>query len=190
MILLNRIARTFYVGGRPVHALQEFSLEVPAGDYLSIMGPSGSGKSTLLNLLGCLDRPTSGSYLLDGQEVADLGEAELTQVRRLLVDLLGLLVLTTLQQQLTCSDRLGELLYEVRALGFPESGQGRTHRLDADLQTLQVGTALGVLFVSASLALELSTDLDEHLGTSSLALIREDLRSQEQGLGLLLAAGS
>jgi putative ABC transport system ATP-binding protein len=82
VIELTGLARTFDVGGRPVHALRGIDLVVPAGDYLSIMGPSGSGKSTLLNLLGCLDRPTAGSYRLDGREVAGLDEAELTAVRR------------------------------------------------------------------------------------------------------------
>jgi len=82
VIELRGLTRTFYVGGRPVHALRELDLGVPDGDYISIMGPSGSGKSTLLNLLGCLDRPTAGSYLLDGDEVGQLDENELTQVRR------------------------------------------------------------------------------------------------------------
>ena len=82
MIQLRELSRTFHVGGRPVHALRELTLELPDGEYLSIMGPSGSGKSTLLNLLGCLDRPTSGSYRLNGREVAQLDEAELTRVRR------------------------------------------------------------------------------------------------------------
>ena len=82
MIELREISRTFYVGGRPVHALRELSLAIPDGDYLSIMGPSGSGKSTLLNLLGCLDRPSSGAYVLDGEEVGQLDESALTQVRR------------------------------------------------------------------------------------------------------------
>jgi len=82
VIELREISRTFYVGGRPVHALRELSLAIPDGDYLSIMGPSGSGKSTLLNLLGCLDRPSSGAYVLDGEEVGQLDESALTQVRR------------------------------------------------------------------------------------------------------------
>jgi putative ABC transport system ATP-binding protein len=82
VIELRALSRTFYVGGRPVYALRELDLSVPDGDYVSIMGPSGSGKSTLLNLLGCLDRPTSGSYVLEGQEVGSLDEAALTQVRR------------------------------------------------------------------------------------------------------------
>jgi putative ABC transport system ATP-binding protein len=82
VIELRGLTRTFHVGGRPVHALRELDLSVPDGDYLSIMGPSGSGKSTLLNLLGCLDRPTAGSYRLDDDEVGQLDENELTQVRR------------------------------------------------------------------------------------------------------------
>jgi len=82
VIELHGLSRTFYVGGRPVHALRDLDLTMPEGDYVSIMGPSGSGKSTLLNLLGCLDRPSSGSYRLDGQEVGRLDEAALTQVRR------------------------------------------------------------------------------------------------------------
>ena len=82
MIQLSGITRTYEVGGSPVHALREFDLEVEAGGYVSIMGPSGSGKSTLLNILGCLDRPTSGSYVLDGREVARLGEHDLAEVRQ------------------------------------------------------------------------------------------------------------
>jgi putative ABC transport system ATP-binding protein len=82
MIELRGISRTFEVGGRPVRALRDADLVVPAGDYVSIVGPSGSGKSTLLNLLGCLDRPTGGSYLLEGRDVSGLDEAALTHVRR------------------------------------------------------------------------------------------------------------
>ena len=82
MISLTGITRNYEVGGRPVHALRGIDLEVARGDYLAVMGPSGSGKSTLLNLLGCLDRPTAGSYVLDGREVAGLTDEELSQVRR------------------------------------------------------------------------------------------------------------
>jgi putative ABC transport system ATP-binding protein len=82
MISLRGICRTYEVGGRPVHALRDLDLEIAAGEYVSIMGPSGSGKSTLLNLIGCLDRPTSGSYSLDGQETSSLTETDLSRVRR------------------------------------------------------------------------------------------------------------
>ena len=82
MIQLVRVCRDYEVGGRPVHALKDIDLSVPDGGYMSIMGPSGSGKSTLLNILGCLDRPTSGSYLFDGREVAGLTDDELSLLRQ------------------------------------------------------------------------------------------------------------
>ena len=81
MITLEKISRTFIVGNRPVHALREVSFDIAAGEYVSIMGPSGSGKSTLLNILGCLDRPSSGSYRLDDRETARLTETELAGIR-------------------------------------------------------------------------------------------------------------
>ncbi|HLN58190.1 MAG TPA: ABC transporter ATP-binding protein [Thermoanaerobaculia bacterium] len=82
MIELAGIGRDFDVGGQPVHALSGIDLVIPDGDYLSLMGPSGSGKSTLLNIIGCLDRPSAGSYVLDGRQVAALPEEELSLVRR------------------------------------------------------------------------------------------------------------
>jgi putative ABC transport system ATP-binding protein len=82
VIEIEGLSRTYVVGDRPVHALRDVNLTFPDGDYVSVMGPSGSGKSTLLNVLGCLDRPDSGSYRLDGREVARLSEAERTLLRR------------------------------------------------------------------------------------------------------------
>jgi putative ABC transport system ATP-binding protein len=82
MIQLEKVSRTFMVGGRPVHALNEMTEEITAGEHVAIMGPSGSGKSTLLNILGCLDRPTSGIYRLDGRELEHLSQSELSQIRR------------------------------------------------------------------------------------------------------------
>src|SRR5271166_5407064 len=64
-----------------IHALDHISLHVAQGEWLSIMGPSGSGKSTLVNLIGCLDRPTSGEIWLDGQNVAGISAADLNRVR-------------------------------------------------------------------------------------------------------------
>jgi putative ABC transport system ATP-binding protein len=82
VIRLDKIARSFQVGDEEVHALVDIEEEIRAGEHVAIMGPSGSGKSTLLNILGCLDRPSSGSYHLDDREVGHLDEVELTQVRR------------------------------------------------------------------------------------------------------------
>jgi putative ABC transport system ATP-binding protein len=81
VIQLTGIERTFVVGGRPVHALRDVQLAINSGEYLSIMGPSGSGKSTLLNILGCLDRPTAGSYTFAGEETSTVSEAELSRIR-------------------------------------------------------------------------------------------------------------
>jgi putative ABC transport system ATP-binding protein len=81
MIELNNIHRDFLVGDQTVHALDGVSLTIESGEYVSIMGPSGSGKSTLLNLLGLLDRPTSGTYRLNGEDVTSLSDIEQAQVR-------------------------------------------------------------------------------------------------------------
>jgi len=82
MIELARIERVFVVGDEEVHALRSVDLAIGSGEYLSIMGPSGSGKSTLLNLIGLLDRPNAGSYVLDGRDVTGLDDDELAHVRR------------------------------------------------------------------------------------------------------------
>lgn len=81
MIELSRICRDFQVGDQVVHALDQVDLTINAGEHVSIMGPSGSGKSTLLNLIGLLDRPSSGTYHLNGQDVTLLEDQRLAQVR-------------------------------------------------------------------------------------------------------------
>jgi putative ABC transport system ATP-binding protein len=81
MIELAEIHRDFLVGDQVVHALDDVTMTIESGEYVSIMGPSGSGKSTLLNLLGLLDRPTSGVYCLNGQDVTSLSDIEQAQVR-------------------------------------------------------------------------------------------------------------
>jgi putative ABC transport system ATP-binding protein len=82
MIELQNVCRTFTVGDQQVAALRDVDLRVDAGEYISIMGPSGSGKSTMLNMLGLLDRPSSGTYLLDGGDVTALNDEQQARVRR------------------------------------------------------------------------------------------------------------
>src|SRR5262249_2205460 len=81
-IELHGVERTYVVGGSSVRALRNVQLTIQDGEYVSIMGPSGSGKSTLLNILGCLDRPTAGSYRFGGEETATLAETQLSHLRR------------------------------------------------------------------------------------------------------------
>ena len=81
MIELDRIVKTYQMGEHEVHALRGITLSIDDGDFVAIIGTSGSGKSTLMNILGCLDQPTSGTYVLDGMRVSDLSEEELALVR-------------------------------------------------------------------------------------------------------------
>lgn len=82
VIELDAIHRLFDVGGQQVHALDNVTLTIKQGDYVSLMGPSGSGKSTLLNIIGLLDRPTSGAYRLNGQDVTGYNDDEQARIRR------------------------------------------------------------------------------------------------------------
>ena len=82
MIKLQQVCRHFQVGDQTVHALDHVDLTIKSGEFISIMGPSGSGKSTLLNILGLLDRPTLGSYQLNGADVSKLDDGQLAQQRQ------------------------------------------------------------------------------------------------------------
>ena len=81
MIRLENITKTYEKHGQTLRALEDVSLHVPKGDFLAITGPSGSGKTTLMNILGCLDRPTTGKYLLEGTTVEGLGGAAAADIR-------------------------------------------------------------------------------------------------------------
>jgi putative ABC transport system ATP-binding protein len=81
VICVTGLGRDYAMGSETVHALRAVDLTVARNEYVAIMGPSGSGKSTLMNLLGCLDVPTSGTYHLEGQMVAEMSEAQLAEVR-------------------------------------------------------------------------------------------------------------
>lgn len=81
MIQLSAITRCYRMGGNEVHALAGIDLAIDAGAYVAITGPSGSGKSSLLNLIGCLDRPSSGRYLLDGEDVAQMDDERISALR-------------------------------------------------------------------------------------------------------------
>jgi putative ABC transport system ATP-binding protein len=81
VVSLREIRKIYHLGGEDIAAVDGVSLEIASGDFVAIMGASGSGKSTLLNILGCLDQPTSGAYVLDGEDVARLDKNRLARVR-------------------------------------------------------------------------------------------------------------
>ena len=81
VVELHDISRVYEMGEEPLYALKQLSLSIEDGDYVAIMGTSGSGKSTLMNLIGCLDRPTEGSYLLNKKDVFHLTDDELAEIR-------------------------------------------------------------------------------------------------------------
>src|SRR5882724_9918648 len=109
IVELRDIQKTYQMGMVTVHALRGVTFEIMPGDYVSIMGPSGCGKSTLLNLLGCLDRPSSGNYFLGSEDVSQLEDDALSAVRG---NRLGFIFQSyNLIQQLTVVENIEVLLY-------------------------------------------------------------------------------
>ncbi|MFK9090406.1 ABC transporter ATP-binding protein [Bacillus salipaludis] len=81
IIQISNLMKTYKLGGETVHALNKVSIQIEKGEFLAIIGPSGSGKSTLMNMIGCLDRPQSGRYLLDGKDIGKMNDNQLATIR-------------------------------------------------------------------------------------------------------------
>jgi putative ABC transport system ATP-binding protein len=81
IIEIRSLMKTYKLGGETVHALNDVSIKIEKGEFLAIIGPSGSGKSTLMNMIGCLDRPQSGKYLLDGKDIGKMNDNQLASIR-------------------------------------------------------------------------------------------------------------
>jgi putative ABC transport system ATP-binding protein len=185
MIALDRVTRQF-AGKRDVIALADVTFSIPRGEMVSIIGPSGSGKSTLLNLIGGLDRPTSGDVFVDGAALAGLTDDELTRVRR---DKIGFIFqFFNLLPTLTCLENVGLPLHlrgwprrkvDERARELLDLVQlaHRLHHLPDELsggerQRVAIARALSI-YPPILLADEPTGNLDTHTGEEILSLIRD-----------------
>jgi putative ABC transport system ATP-binding protein len=184
MIELADVERDFQVGDEVVHALDHVSLKLPDGDYVSVMGPSGSGKSTLLNVLGLLDRPSSGSYHLDGVETTGLAEEKRAALRRHHIGFV--FQAFHLVPRLSAADNVG--LPMVLAGVEPKEREARVHEVLESLdlvdrahhrpdqlsggqrQRVAIGRAV-VMRPSVLLADEPTGNLDQHSGGEVVALL-------------------
>ena len=127
VIDVRNLRRSFQLGDERVDALRGVNVQIARGEYLAIVGPSGSGKSTLMNILGCLDTPTSGEYLLDGTAVQDLSDDDLAEIRN---HKIGFVFQSfNLMARATAVDNV--------ALPLLYSGQSRRERRDAAQHALQ-----------------------------------------------------
>jgi putative ABC transport system ATP-binding protein len=185
MIDLDRVSKRFE-GKRQVTALDEVSLTIPRGQMVSVIGPSGSGKSTLLNLIGGLDRPSSGTVRIDGAALAGMPDDDLTKVRR---DKIGFIFqFFNLLPTLSCLENVGLPLHlrgwprrkvEARArelLDLVQLGPRAEHLPDelsgGERQRAAIARALSV-YPPILLADEPTGNLDTHTGGEILALIRD-----------------
>ena len=185
MIDLDRVSKQF-AGKRQVTALDDVSVAIPAGEMVSVVGPSGSGKSTLLNLIGGLDRPSSGIVTIDGAALAGMRDDELTKVRR---DKIGFIFqFFNLLPTLSCLENVGLPLHlrgwprrkvEDRARELLDLVQlgARVQHLPEELsggerQRVAIARALSV-YPPILLADEPTGNLDTHTGNDILALIRD-----------------
>lgn len=184
MIELSDICRTFQMGDQLIHALNQINIKITSGEYVSIMGPSGSGKSTLLNVIGLLDRPNKGQYLLDGSDVTNLSESEQARVRR---DKIGFVFQSFhLIPRLTAAENIElpltlagitpserKLRVEAALLSFNlvERAQHRPAELSGGQRQRVAIARATILRPTALLADEPTGNLDHRIGSEVIALL-------------------
>ncbi len=194
IVLLDKVRKAYRMGEFTVEALRGLDLHIAPGEYLSIMGPSGCGKSTLLNVLGCLDRPTSGRYLLGGDDVSTIPDDDLSSIRG---KRLGFVFQSyNLIPQLTVLENIEVPLFyqntpeeEARSIATELAGRvGLAHRLNHRPSELSGGQHQRVAIARALannplvlLADEATGNLDSASGREILSLF-DDLHSQGKTL--------
>lgn len=196
MIELERLERVYELGGERIWALRGVSETILKGEHVAIMGPSGSGKSTLLHIVGCLDRPTGGSYRFEGREVSRLAEAELDRLRQTQfgfifqafhlvprLDGFGNVELPMIFADLPRSERKQRVERALEAVGLAHRARHRPSELSGgERQRLAIARAL-VMGPKVLLADEPTGNLDRRSGLVVLDLLD---RLHEEGLTVLI----
>ena len=196
LIEVKNLARTYTMGETRVHALRDVSFEVARGEFVAIMGPSGSGKSTLMHLMGCLDRPTSGSYVLDGTPVQNLDDRNLSHLRNRKVGfvfqafnlIMQLTVLENIEVPLLYMGvertRRREMAKEMlAAVGLSQRGEHRPNELSGgEKQRVAIARAL-VTSPQVIFADEPTGNLDTKTGREIMEILQE---LNERGTTIIL----
>lgn len=196
MIELQQVCRDFQVGDQMVHALDHVDLAIESGEFISIMGPSGSGKSTLLNILGLLDRPTGGSYRLNGADVSKLDDSRLADQRQKnigfvfqsfhLIPRLNALENVELPMVLagvSTASRRERAREVLESMGLGERLDHRPDQLSGgERQRVAIGRAI-VMNPEVLLADEPTGNLDSHSSTEVIDILH---RLNHDGLSLLV----
>ena len=196
MIELQHIAKSFEVGGQPIYALRDTSEIIQSGDYVAIVGPSGSGKSTLLNVIGCLLRPSEGAYLFKGEDVSQLDDQALSQLRQHQIGFifqsfhlvprltaLGNVALPMVFAGIPSSERQLRAKEALESVGLSDRTNHRPNQLSVGQRQRVVIARAIIMQPSLLLADEPTGNLDTHSGQQIMELL-ESLNAK--GLTMLV----
>jgi putative ABC transport system ATP-binding protein len=196
MITMTNITKAYEMGTQTVHALRGVNGTIDAGEFVAIMGPSGSGKSTLMNIIGCLDTPTAGTYILDGVDVSDMTDDEQARIRNRMVGFVfqqfNLLARTSALKQVALplmysgmgrSERAAQAKMSLEKVGLGDRIDHRPDELSGgQQQRVAIARALATN-PSIILADEPTGALDSQTGEDIMALFQE---LNEQGITIIM----
>ena len=197
VVKLENVVKTYSMGDSEVHALRGISFSIEAGEFVSIMGPSGSGKSTCMNMIGCLDRPSSGSVEINGREISSMNEKELAALRNRTIgfvfqqyhlissmNVIENVMLPLKYQRLERSERLKRASLALEGVGLSDRINHRPHELSGgQKQRVAIARAM-VTEPKILLADEPTGALDSETGAQVMEMFRQI--NSEQGTTVII----